>query len=348
MPVPKTHYRYQQLYGLMMGFEHLAKLLASGLPLLSALQVTIAQSQQPLIQQTFRCFSNNVANGQPLHHPDANLPRCLPGSMIGFLTLAEQSGQFAGVIQHMVTEFKHNHQQRQQLLKAVRYPLAILAITLVIASGLLFFVLPQFTALFGQQQLPGLTRMLLSLRDSMSQYGMLLLAIICSMLCLLIALKRYSPKYWQQLARVMPLFGSLTELARLQQLFQRLSLLLSAGMNATSALTLCADSSAWVRTRQQCKTITTAIASGHSWLPAFQAAGINDALVVAYLTTGEQTGRIDTMMAELAKQLADRLTHQSQQQLGLIQPLLMLVLGGIIGTLLLAMYLPIFNLGQQF
>jgi len=339
-------YKHQQL--LMAAFEQFCLLLESGLPMRNALQVTTAQTTDKLVRQVLIRFSQTVNQGLPLYRAAPELPAKIPVSFTGYLQLAEQSGQFVTVLNHMVDEFNHAHAQRQHIKAAVRYPLAILALSIVISVGLLVFVLPKFTALFGAGQLPLLTQKLLAFSLLLSNYGNMLLTA-----CLLIALgawlsRRYYRGIWQRSLLYLPVIGTLTEQARQQQMFQRLALLQRSGMAAVAAIKLCAQSSAWLKTRDDCNKLADLVADGNAWSVALDHIGLNHPLITAYISTGEQTGRIDFMMTKLAQQLSNDLRRRSQQLVGMIQPLLMLSLGGIIGVILLAMYLPIFTLGQQF
>lgn len=348
MPAPKRGYSYPQQRQLIDGFDQLATLVDSGLPLRSALHVVATQSRDKIIKQTFERLFITVTEGLPLHQTAHQLPRQLSVSMIGYLQLAEHSGQFVMVLNNMVAEFNVADKQRRDIIAAVRYPIAILLMSIVISIGLLVFVLPNFTALFGVNELPQLTRSLLRFSSLLQQHGSALALSVIVVIVGLLLTRRYLTMQWQQLLFCLPILGRLFRERRKQQLFQRLALLLGSGMTAVNALTLTAEVSPWLRTRYECRLLAKAIANGNSWSLALQAISSDDPLVSAYITTGEQTGRIDSMMQRLARQLHERLQQRFRLLIGLIQPLLMLLLGGIIGTLLLAMYLPIFNLGQQF
>ncbi|AVJ55144.1 hypothetical protein C5610_01810 [Idiomarina sp. OT37-5b] len=348
MSASERDFTPSQQQQLIAAFEQLALLIDSGLPLRAALFVVHSQLSSATIQQCFATFIATVDDGLPLHKAANHLPRRLPAAMFGYLQLAEQSGQFATVLQHMVQDYQQRQQQRRLLLQAIRYPAAIFAVAIVVTVVLLVWVLPQFTALFQTQQLPMLTQALLQLSALMQQHGLTMLAVSVSTVLLFSAIRRYHPQLWQRLLLRLPIVGPLLRLARTQQLFAQLSLLLRAGMAATAALQLVAASSPWFRTRADCGAIGSAIEQGKSWSIAIAEQRLDNTLINAYLKTGEQTGRIDDMMTRLAAELGRRFAHQCAQRLGLIQPLLMLSLGGIIGTLLLAMYLPIFNIGQQF
>ena len=348
MPVPKRHINSKQRLLLIQGFDQLATLIGCGLSLHNALQVVHAQIQEPTVKRCFYSFISTVNEGLPLVHAAEQLPMKLPMALVGYLRLAEQSGQFSLVIENMVIEFNNAEQQRQQIVTAIRYPAAILLMSIVITAMLLIFVLPKFTALFSVDALPALTRSLLNLSTFLQQHGAMLLLLTGGIALLLAVLRHFFLHRWQQLLLCLPLIGPLLSQARIQQLFQRLALLLSSGMTAIEALQLCGDSSPWQLTKSNCQYLSRAIADGQSWSTALTQIQLQTPLIMAYVSTGEQTGRIDDMLSRLATQLNQQLNQQYRQRIGLIQPLLMLLLGGIIGTLLLAMYLPIFTLGQQF
>lgn len=337
--------RQQRL--LFMAFEQLAVLLRSGLPLSSALEIVQFQYKQRPVNRCLSAMQQAIASGRPMTSGLQQLSLRLPAALIGWLDLAEQSGQLADVLDNLVTEFKHSDSQQRQLRKILQYPLLVLSVAMAVTLMLLIWVLPQFTALFTEQQLPALTRYLLLAGRTLQQYGLVLLAAATVLLAALLLLRRLLPGRWQALLLRVPGLGELVRLARLQQLFLPLSLLLSAGMPAVTALQQVQRSSHWQLTKTQLQTVQQAINSGASWSLAFSQAGLQQPLLLAYLKTGEQSGLMAEMMNNLANDLRQQLQQRSEQWLSLAEPLLMLLLGGIIGTLLVAMYLPIFNLGQH-
>lgn len=173
------------------------------------------------------------------------------------------------------------------------------------------------------------------------------MAIVTVIVLGLALLRQYSAKGWQALLLRLPIFGKLLELARLQQLFLRLSLSLQVGMPALQAIQQVQRASYWQRCHQQLAHIHHLISEGTCWTDAFTIISHQYPLANAYIVTGEQSGLLDKMLQSLAADLQRQLQARTNAWLNNVEPLLMLVLGGIIGTLLLAMYLPIFTLGQQ-
>lgn len=332
---------------LFLSMRHLALLLNSGLNLSTAVTVLIAQQQRKRVKTLLSHWHDQLQSGISLHQAAQQLNDRWPSSLLGYLAVGEQTGQLPTALNYAVDEFEQAKQQRQLLIKAVRYPAIISLFAIVISIGLLVWVLPQFTTMFGQQQLPWLTQQLLILADGVKKWGYSIVAIVTVIVLGLALLRQYSAKGWQALLLRLPIFGKLLELARLQQLFLRLSLSLQVGMPALQAIQQVQRASYWQRCHQQLAHIHHLISEGTCWTDAFTIISHQYPLANAYIVTGEQSGLLDKMLQSLAADLQRQLQARTNAWLNNVEPLLMLVLGGIIGTLLLAMYLPIFTLGQQ-
>ncbi|WP_404401479.1 type II secretion system F family protein [Idiomarina seosinensis] len=332
---------------LFRALQQLAILLRSGLPLNSALGIVQSQYKQGPVTDCLQAMQQAIAEGRTMSSGLRQLRWQLPAALTSWLDLAEQSGQLAKILENLVTEFQYADNQRRQLRKIIQYPLLVLAVSVAVTLILLIWVLPQFASLFTEQQLPALTRSLLSASRRVDEYGIWLVIILVISSFTLAGIRRLAPGLCQKWLLRLPGIGKLVRLARLQQLFLPLSLLLSSGMPAVTALQQVARTSPWQPTKTELNRVQLAINAGESWSAAFAQAGLRQPLLLAYLKTGEQSGLIAEMMHNLATDLAHQLQQASEQWLKLAEPLLMLILGGIIGTLLVAMYLPIFNLGQH-
>ncbi|MGM0525279.1 MAG: type II secretion system F family protein [Pseudomonadota bacterium] len=340
-------FSYKQQKLLIDALQQLSVLLKSGLSLSAALAIAKSQYRQPQVLGCLTAMHQAIEHGQSMSSGLRQLPLKLPKGLTGYLDLAEQSGRLPEVLDNLSTEFFQSDQQRKQLRKALQYPLIVLFVAIVVSALLLIWVLPQFTALFVNTQLPALTRYLLAASDWLQHYGLLVLVASTGVITAIIAVKAHLPKLWQRLLLKLPIIGKLLELSRLQQIFLRLSLTLASGMPALSAIEQVKQSSYCYLTQQQLALLQHSIINGEGWCQGFEQLGINHPLIAAYLKTGEQSGLMSDMMKNLANHLEAQLRARSEQLTSLAEPLLMLLLGGIIGLLLLAMYLPIFSMGQH-
>jgi len=340
-------FSYQQQKLLVDALQQLSVLLRSGLSLSAALSIAKSQYRQPLVLRCLTAMHQSIDRGQSMSSGLRQLPLKLPKGLTGYLDLAEHSGRLPEVLDNLAIEFFQSDQQRKQLRKALRYPLIVLFVAIAVSALLLIWVLPQFTALFADTQLPALTRYLLAGSDWLQHYGLQLLVVSGGAIAVISAIKMRLPKLWQTFLLKLPVVGKLLELSRLQQIFLRLSLTLASGMPALSAIEQVKQSSYCYLTQQQLTILQQSITNGEGWCQGFEHLGINHPLIAAYLKTGEQSGLMSDMMKNLATHLSAQLSARAEQLTSLAEPLLMLLLGGIIGLLLLAMYLPIFNMGQH-
>ena len=306
--------------------RQLAALLQAGLPLAEGLELLAQQQPNAQWQALLQTLAEDLAQGISLSGSLEKWPEAFPPLYLAMI----RTGELTGKLELCCAQLAR--QQREQLLltekvkKALRYPLIILSLALLVVMGMLCFVLPEFAAIYQtfNTPLPWLTRAVISIGEGLTRCWPLLaaLGILPAILNRLICQRPGWLLYRQKLLHTLPVFG---KLQGLQSVEETLSCPL------------------WrQRLQQVCRQIThgdpiwQALANGGGFTP----------LCLQLIRTGEASGSLDTMLENLARHHSEQ-THQQADNLAtLLEPMMLVVTGTIVGVLVVAMYLPIFHLGD--
>ncbi|CNK13180.1 type IV pilin biogenesis protein [Yersinia mollaretii] len=331
--------------------RQLATLLQAGLPLVNSLQL-LAKEMDAL---PWRCLlqeiSQQVSQGQSLSEAMARYPQTFPRLYPPVIAMGELTGSLEQCCIQLV-----NHQERQQKLqkkvvKALKYPVFVCIIALVVSIVMLVMVLPEFAQIYQSfdTPLPALTAALLLISAFLTDYGPYIAIVSISLCSGYFHVRRHKTHWqiWEQkiLLRI-PLVAALISGSCLSQIFQTLAITQHAGLPLTAGLDAALLSVSNDSYRQSLLHIQKQINQGEPLYAALGQHHLFPPLCQQLVRVGEESGALDVLLDKLAdwhqqqtQDLADNLTQ-------MLEPLLMLIIGGIVGVLVIAMYLPIFQLGD--
>jgi len=328
--------------------QQTANLLASGLPLSEALRHSIYETKSKGLRWLIEDCIRSIERGLSFSHALVHYQNWLPKADISAIAWAEQNGELADALQQLQELEKRQQQLKKQLTKALRYPVIVLIVATGVCFMMMGWVLPAFSQLFGEGELPPLTAALLSFSAFMKAHVFIIAGLILTTILFLLMIKNKAPLFWQQALACFPVIGQLLQDIKLQQLFHRLAVALRAGIETRQALTSTESSLSWLPHQTALRQIQQQLESGNGWVDSFRSSPLNEPRTLSFLKIAEQNGKIDNAFAALADFRQQRFEQNCERLIALAEPLLMVVLGGIIGTLLVAMYLPLFSMGQQF
>ncbi|WP_145483708.1 protein transport protein HofC [Yersinia aldovae] len=343
--------RYWQGERLITVTRQLATLLQAGLPLVNSLQL-LAKEMDAL---PWRCLlheiSQLVAQGKPLSEAMAHYPQTFPRLYPPVIAMGELTGNLEQCCTQLVQYQEQQQKLQKKVIKALKYPVFVCIIALVVAVVMLVMVLPEFAQIYQSfdTPLPALTAGLLFISAFITLYGpyiALLLAILCIGYCYL----RQKQPHWQLLEQRLllhlPFISPLIRGSCLSQIFQTLAITQQAGLPLVAGLKAAALTITNDTYQQALKQIQKQISQGAPLYTTLAQHHLFPALCQQLVRVGEESGALDVLLGKLAnwhqqqtQDLADNLTQ-------MLEPLLMLVIGSIVGVLVIAMYLPIFQLGD--
>ncbi|TLV14089.1 protein transport protein HofC [Klebsiella indica] len=330
--------------------RQLATLLQAGLPLSEGLELLAQQQPQAQWQALLQTLAEDLAQGVSLSSSLEKWPEVFPPLYLAMI----RTGELTGKLERCCTQLAQ--QQREQLLltekvkKALRYPGIILSLALLVIMGMLYFVLPEFAAIYQtfNTPLPLLTRAVMRAGAGLTHSWPLLVAsgILPIVLNRVI---RQRPDWLlrrQKLLHSLPVFGKLLSGQRLSQIFTVLALTQSAGISFLQGLQSVEETLSCPLWRQRLQQACLHITHGDPIWQALTRSGGFTPLCLQLIRTGEASGSLDTMLENLARHHSEQ-THQQADNLAtILEPVLLIVTGTLVGLLVVAMYLPIFHLGD--
>ncbi|HEY4469201.1 MAG TPA: protein transport protein HofC [Klebsiella sp.] len=330
--------------------RQLAVLLQAGLPLAEGLELLAQQQPNKQWQALLQTQAEDLAQGISLSASLEKWPDVFPPLYLAMI----RTGELTGKLELCCAQLAY--QQREQLLltekvkKALRYPVIILFLALLVVMGMLCFVLPEFAAIYQtfNTPLPWLTRAVMSVGEGLTRFWSLLaaLGILPAILNRLICQRPDWLLYRQKLLHTLPVFGKLLCGQRLSQIFTVLALTQSAGISFLQGLQSVEETLSCPLWRKRLQQVCQHITHGEPIWQALTNSGGFTPLCIQLIRTGEASGSLDTMLENLARHHSEQ-THQQADNLAtLLEPMMLVVTGTIVGVLVVAMYLPIFHLGD--
>ncbi|MGL4858734.1 MAG: protein transport protein HofC [Enterobacteriaceae bacterium] len=331
--------------------RQLATLLQAGLPLLQSLNLLAEQHDSAPWRYLLHQLQQQVASGVPFSVAIAAFPDAFPPLYQQMIATGELTGFLDLCCLQLAEQQEKELQLRKKVHKALRYPLFVLGATVLVTLLMLQFVLPQFAAIYEdfQAPLPALTRGLLQLSSLLNHYT---LPVLC-----IIPLSVFSYRRWlhpqprwqsalQQRLLRMPLLKSLLAHSALSRLCTIVAMSQAAGLPLLEGLRSAAHSEPSLPFAQALQEICQQLQQGMSLHSAIRQQPLFPPLVQQLIQIGEESGTLEMMLKRLALTYEQSASELSDKLAQTMEPLLMIVVGTIVGGLVIAMYLPIFQLGQ--
>lgn len=331
--------------------RELATVLKAGLPVVQALEITAESQQQIPMQDLLETLSREVAAGNALSEALSRHPRHFGALHTSLVAAGERSGRLPDLLVNLANWLERRERIRRKISSALSYPAAVLGIAAVVMALMLIYVVPEFERMFAGYGagLPPLTRAVVSLSESLRENGLLWLAVtVLAGLALAWLRKRRTGMRLAEdrLKLRLPMIGRLFARAALARFMRTLATLLEAGLPAIEALDGAAGACGNRVYEAAIRQARDDVATGQSLKRSMAyLQGLPPALV-RMLGVGEETGRLSEMCLHLANRYEDELNSSADRLGALLEPLLMALLGVLIGGLVLAMYLPIFRMGS--
>ncbi len=325
-------------------------LVGAGVPIVQALQALQTGARSPGMGNAIGAVLAEVEKGKRLGEAIASRPKVFDRLYINLVRAGEEGGVLDTVLNRLAEYIETSVKLRGKITGAMWYPAIVILIAGIVISGIMIFVIPSFVDMFSQmgEDLPALTQFVINLSNAMVDYWYLILS--CAVF-IPVAIKMYydtddGRKVLDQLIIQTPVFGSLVQKGSIARSSRTLATLLGAGVRIMEALDIAAATSGnWVieRTFLSAK---DAVARGKSLTEPLKREKLFPNMVIQMIAVGEQTGNLDTMLGKIADFYEEEVEQAADALTSLVEPLLMVFLGVVIAVIVIAMYLPIFNLAS--
>ncbi len=331
--------------------RQLATLVRADIALVQSLEMILRDEPHKGLRRVVQAIRDQVLSGAPLSMAFAEHPRVFDNLTVGLV----QAGEQASALDTLLVRIAEHHEQSETIRRRVRraliYPAIVLGVALLVSGALLIFVVPRFESMFADfgAELPAFTQSVMDLSRWIRQSGWpWLVSGVVGLLGLTVAAPHvYRLRYARDtLLLYLPILGPILRRALIARFARTLAIMTHAGTPLAEALPTIANAMGNAPYQEAIVGIAHALRDGRSLEFAVSQSQRFPPSVAQMVAVGEESGRLSTMLASIAEREEARV-EQSVDGLGTaLEPLLMTTLGGIIGALVLAMYLPVFRLGS--
>ncbi len=330
--------------------RQLATMMKAGLPLMQAFEIVARGSTNETMTQLLMQIRSDIEQGSPMGKAFAKHPKYFDRFYCNLISAGEAGGVLESLLDKLALYKEKTQAIKKKVKSALTYPIAVIVVAIVLVLVMMMFVLPAFKKVYDGigAELPGLTQMMMNLSDFFVSYGWLIIVAMVASVILFSQAHKRSPKLQKRVDALLlklPIFGPIVEKATIARWARTTSSLFAAGVPLVEALESVAAASGNILYEEATMEIRSKVNQGLSLTSGMQNTDLFPNMVIQMASIGEESGSLDDMLNKAAEFYEDEVDNSVAQLSSLMEPIIMVVLGSIIGVILVAMYLPLFNLG---
>jgi general secretion pathway protein F len=330
--------------------RQLATLVRSGLPLEESLQATSQQTDKARLKSMLLAVRSRVMEGHTLATGLGDYPHVFPELYRTTVSAGEQSGHLEVVLDRLADYTESRQQMQQKLQLALFYPALLTLVAIGVVVGLMTFVVPQVVQVFDNigQELPVLTRTLIAMSDFLRNYGlfMLVLLAIAGGVVAWVLSKEGPRRRYHAFLLHLPLIGRLERGVNAGRFARTFSIVTASGVPVLDGLRIASEVMSNLPMREAVEEAARLVREGASIHGALEKSGYFPPMTVHLIASGEASGKLEEMLERAAINQEREIETLISAVMGLFEPVLILVMGGLVLVIVLAILLPIFNLNQ--
>lgn len=330
--------------------QQLAAMLEAGLPLVSALEALEEQTEHPVFQVIIRNVKNEVSAGKSFSEACAEYPKAFPNLFVSMVEAGEASGSLAEILDKTSTYFEDTVKLMKQVKGALVYPAVVIGLAIILVNVLLVFVIPVFAEMFNDfgAELPKPTQILIGLSDFLKSY---IIFLIIGLFAIFWLINKFvaTPKgrvVKDNVITKLPVIGELARKVNLSRFCRTYAILMRSGVPILKTLDIVSAASGNTFVERACKNISRHISAGGQVSEVVADDPYFPPMVKHMSRAGEQTGNVDGMLVKVADFYDAEVETLVAALTSLMEPLLITFLGVVIGGIVMAMFLPIFQLSS--
>ncbi len=340
------------LKDVVMFTRQFATMIDAGLPLVQCLDIQANQATNKGFQKVLRAIKSDVEQGSTF----ADALRKHPKTFDTLYTNLVQAGEVGGILDTILNRLATYMEKAEQLKRKVKgamvYPGTILVVSIGVVTLLLVKVIPVFKKMFEEfgGTLPAPTQIVVDMSEFMQKWLVLMLVILAGSVIGFLQARQRSPRFLLATDAFFlktPVFGSLLRKVAVSRFTRTLGTMISSGVPILDALEICAKTAGNKVIENALFKTRTAISEGRTIAEPLEASNVFPGMVVQMIAVGEATGAMDTMLGKIADFYDEEVDAAVTALTALLEPLMMVFLGGTIGGILMAMYLPIFKIAEN-
>jgi type IV pilus assembly protein PilC len=330
--------------------RQLATMLAAGIPLVQAFEIVGNGHEKPAMQKLILDIKMDVEGGTSLHESLAKHPLHFDDLYVNLVEAGEQAGALETLLDKIATYKEKTEALKKKVKKALFYPAAVMVVAIIVTTILLIFVIPQFEALFKGfgADLPAFTQFVIDLSKFVQNEGIWIALFVGGAGWAFVYFKKRSKKMREFLDRVilkLPIIGPILNKAAIARYARTLSTMFAAGVPLVEALESVAGATGNIVYENAVLKMKDEVSTGQRLQRAMENSGLFPNMVIQMVAVGEESGSLDEMSGKVASFYEQEVDNAVDAMSSLLEPLIMAILGVLVGGLVIAMYLPIFKLG---
>ncbi len=331
--------------------RQLATMLSAGIPLVQSFEIVGTGHENPAMQKLILAVKADVEGGTALAEALAKHPLYFDDLVINLVEAGEQAGALETLLDKIATYKEKTEALKKKIKKALTYPAAVLVVAFVVTTILLIFVIPAFEDLFKGfgADLPTFTRMVIDLSVFVRESGWIISIVIAAAVTAFFYFYKRSRKMRHNLDRIMlkiPIIGPILKKAAIARYARTLSTMFSAGVPLVEALQSVAGATGNIVYEIGVLKMRDEVSTGQRLQQAMENTDLFPNMVIQMIAVGEESGSLDDMSAKVADFYEEDVDNAVDNLSSLLEPMIMSILGVLVGGLVVAMYLPIFKMGS--
>jgi len=330
--------------------RQLSTMFSAGLTIEKAIGNLMVEEKNPRFRKVLAKVANELKKGMALSEALANSPGVFDGLYVALVHAGEVSGSLHVILEELADYLETMEDTRRKVISALTYPAIVIIFMMLIVSGLLIFVVPQFAEIYAKfgARLPGPTRALVAISQGISQnffpvFGLLIISVIAAWI---LTMTEKGGMVFDTIMLHFPVFGMLVQNSTMNKFAKTFGILLGAGVPVLESLT---HVQKVVQNRVLVRALETAkmlIKDGFAISVALKKVDVFPPTLVQLIATGEETGEMDKLLDKASYFYAKQVDAIVSRLTSLIEPLMIIVMGAIVVSIIVTIYLPIFKLGM--
>ena len=331
--------------------RQLATMITSGITLLEAMEILVEQAETPAFASTLRAVTDEVRTGSDLSRALGRHPKVFTELFVNMVKAGEVSGQIDEILVRLADYQEAAARLKREIKSAMTYPVVSLVLVLSITAFLMVGIVPQFRPIFEslEIELPGLTTFVLGMSDVIRENGLLVLGLGAALITMVVMIKRTEKGGygWDFLMLKTPIFGTLFRKVALARFSRTFSTLIKSGVPILGCLEIVADTSGNKVVSRAVHAAKHRVREGNSLSEPLAASPVFPPMVTRMIAIGEKSGALEHLLEKIAEFYDEQVSAQVKSLTSLIEPLLISVMGFFVGTIVLAVFLPIFKIQEK-
>ncbi len=334
--------------------RQLATLLDAGLPLLRGLHILQRQEQNPTLRAAVNSMAESVEGGSTFAEAMAQQPKVFDKFFVNMVRAGEAGGALETVLVRMAEFMEKGQRIKNKIKGAMVYPVVVLVMAMGILTFMLIVIIPKFADIFkdligGDQGMPPLTKFVMGISDTFTKHWLAALIVIVVAVVILRAMAatkkgRYMLDVFKLKA---PVFGNLARMGAISTFARTLGTLLTGGVPMLQALTIVKDVAGNQVISTAIGQVHDAVKEGESMVTPLDASKVFPGMVIGMVQVGEETGALPDMLMKIADTYDDEVDTAVDAMTSIIEPIMIIVLAVIVGTIVIAMFMPLIGIIQN-